>query len=406
MVAKQQSPHFGFTRTSLLPQEEMLELSKKQAKLVIGIPKEVKRFESRVALTPESVELMVQNGHELYIESGAGEAANYSDTDYSECGGVIVEAREKIFQCDIVLKVAPLTLEDIELLRGNQIVLSALHFTSQTESYIRKLMQKRMTAVAFETLKDADNCYPVIRSMSEIAGIASVLIAAEYLSNVNQGKGVLLGGVSGITPAEVVILGAGTAAESAARAALGLGANIKIFDDAIARLKRIQINLGQRVYTSVFHPKVLEKDLISADVVIGAVHHGDRGPRYFITEEMVQKMKEGSVIVDLSIDQGGCVETSKCTSHVDPVFVKHGVTHYCIPNVPSRVARTASIALSNVFTPLLMEIAEAGGFKKILREHMGLRHGVYLYNGLLTSRQIGKHFGIPSKDIDLLMAAF
>jgi len=384
----------------------MLEQNKKQAKLIIGIPKEVRRFESRVALTPESVEVLVRNGHEIYIETGAGEAANYSDQDYSECGGVIVEEKEKIFQCDIILKIAPITLENIDLLRGNQILLSALHFTNQTESYIRKLMQKRITAVAFETLKDNENCYPVIRSMSEIAGTASVLIAAEYLSNVNNGKGVLFGGISGITPAEVVILGAGTAAESAARAALGLGANIKIFDESIGRLRRIQTHLGQSIYTSVYHPRVLEKDLASADVVIGAVHHGEHERRYFITEEMVQNMKEGAVIVDLSIDQGGCIETSKCMSHVDPIFVKHGVIHYCVPNVPSRVARTASIALSNVFTPLLLEVAESGGLKRILRDHMGLRHGVYLYNGLLTSRQIGKHFGIPSKDIDLLMAAF
>ncbi|MGM0551393.1 MAG: alanine dehydrogenase [Bacteroidota bacterium] len=406
MVAHQQSPYFGFGKTSLLPQEEMLELHQKQAKLVIGIPKEVKRFESRVALTPESVEVLVRNGHELYIESGAGEAANYSDRDYSECGGIIIEEKERVFQCDIILKIAPLTLENIDLLRGNQVILSSLHFTNQTESYIRKLMQKRVTAVAFETLKDKENCYPVIRSMSEIAGTASILIAAEYLSNVNQGKGVLLGGISGITPAEVVILGAGTAAESAARAALGLGAHIKVFDESIGRLKRIQTHLRQPIYTSVYHPKVLQKDLASADVVIGAVHHGERGARYFITEEMVQTMKEGAVIVDLSIDQGGCLETSRCMSHVDPVYVKYGVIHYCVPNVPSRVARTASIALSNVFTPLLMEIAEAGGLKRILRDHMGLRHGVYLYNGLLTSQQIGKHFGIPSKDIDLLMAAF
>lgn len=406
MGAHQQTPYFGFGKTSLLPQEEMLEQNKKQAKLIIGLPKEVKRFESRVALTPESVEVLVRNGHEIFIESGAGEAANYTDRDYSECGGVIVEEKEKIFQCDIILKIAPITLENIDLLRGNQILLSALHFTNQTESYIRKLMQKRITAVAFETLKDKENCYPVIRSMSEIAGTASVLIAAEYLSNVNAGKGVLLGGISGITPAEVVILGAGTAAESAARAALGLGANIKIFDESIGRLRRIQTHIGQSLYTSVFHPQVLEKDLASADVVIGAVHHGEHDRRHFITEDMVSKMKEGAVIVDLSIDQGGCIETSRCMSHVDPIFVKHGVIHYCVPNVPSRVARTASIALSNVFTPLLLEVAEAGGLKRILRDHMGLRHGVYLYNGLLTSRQIGKHFGIPSKDIDLLMAAF
>lgn len=406
MADNKEKSEYTFGRTGFLPQEEMLEIGKKKKKLVIGLPKENRKYESRIALTPEAVEILVNNGHEIVIEKGAGAGANYSDTDYSECGGLIIDNKEEIFQSDIVLKIAPPTIEEVELFRDNQILFSTLHFPSQTEEYIRKLMQKKITAISFEGLKDRDNCYPIIRSMSEIAGTTSVHIAAEHLSDVHGGKGVLLGGVSGITPTEVIILGAGTAAEYATKAALGLGAFVKVFDYSVSKLKRLQINLSERLFTSVFHPRVIKKHLKSADVIIGAVHLGNRGPQYLITEEMVKEMKKGSVIIDLSIDQGGCVETSECKTISNPVYIKYGVIHYCVPNITSRVARTASIALSNVFNPLMLSIADSGGVQKQLKDDVGLRHGVYIYNGILTNNRIGNYFGIPSKDIDLLMAAF
>lgn len=396
---------FSLGNSRLMPREEMLEVEKKKAQMSIGIPREADVHESRVPLTPEAVELLVNNGHEVLVERNAGREASYQDNDYSECGASIT-TREEVFGTDTILKVAPLAADEISLLKGGQTVISSLHITSQNETGIRTLMSKKMTAIAFEKIKDKYDCYPVVRSMSEIAGIASVHIAAELLSNVHKGKGVLLGGVTGITPAEVVILGAGTAAEYAARAALGLGAMVKIFDNSVHKLRRIQNYVGQRLSTSIFHPRVLEKALRSADVVIGAVHLIEKGPRFFITEEMVKAMKKGSVIVDISIDQGGCVESSECKTHADPMFVKHGVIHYCVPNIPSRVARTASIALSNVFTPILLCIGEAGGVKQILKEDAGLRKGVYLFNGILTNQYVGKHFNIPSRDIDLLLAAF
>jgi len=407
MSDKEEKTGYTFGRTGFLPQEEMLEIGKKKQKLVIGIPKENKKHESRVGLTPEAVEILVNNEHEIIIEKGAGLAANYTDTYYSENGAQIVDSKSEVYQCDIVLKIAPPTIEEIGLFKNNQILLSSLHFPSQTEEYIRQLMRKKVTAISFEGLKDRDNnCYPVVRSMSEIAGTTSILIAAEYLSNVHEGKGVLLGGITGITPTEVIILGAGTAAEYAARAALGLGAFIKVFDYSVTKLKRLQTNLSNRLFTSVFHPRVIKKHLKSADIVIGAVHLGDKGPLFLITEEMVKEMKKGAVIVDLSIDQGGCIETSECRNHSNPVYTKYDVIHYCVPNIASRVARTASIALSNVFNPLLLSIADAGGVQKHLKDDLGLRHGVYIYNGILTNTRIGNHFGIPSKDIDLLMAAF
>ena len=406
MSDQKEKSGYAFGSAGFLPQEEMLEIGKKKKQLLIGIPKENKKYESRVGLTPEAVEILVNNGHEVIIEKNAGKAANYVDTNYSENGAQIVDNKEELYQCDIILKVAPPNIEEIGLFRNNQVLLSSLNFPSQNEEYIRKLMQKKITAISFERLKDEDNCYPVVRSMSEIAGTTSILIASEYLSNVNEGKGVMLGAVSGITPTEVVILGAGTAAEYAARAALGLGAFIKVFDFSVTKLKRLQTNLSTNLFTSVFHPRVMEKHLKSADVVIGAMHMGESGPKFLITEDMVRDMKKGAVIIDLSIDQGGCIETSECRNHSDPVYKKHNVIHYCVPNIASRVARTASIALSNVFSPLLLNIADAGGVQKLLKDDSGLRHGVYIYNGILTNSHIGNYFGIPSKDIELLMAAF
>lgn len=397
---------FTFGKASLMPQEEMLEVGKSKKQLRIGIPRESQKTESRVALTPEAVDQLVDAGHDVLIESGAGAAANYADTDYSELGGFIADNREEVYKSDIILKIAPMQMEEIEFLSERQVVISSLHLNNQTKGFVEKLIQKKTTAIAFENIKDEHNCYPVVRSMSTIAGNTSILIAAEYLSNSRGGKGVMLGGIPGITPAEVIILGAGTAAESAVRAALGLGAQVKVFDSSVHRLRRLQNNIGQRIYTSVFHRQVMERSLRSADVLIGAMYLIEKGPRYIITEEMVKEMKKGSVIVDISIDQGGCIETSECKSQVDPVFTKHGVIHYCVPNLPSRVSRTASIAISNVFAPLLLRIGEAGGLKQFLKDDPGVRNGVYIYNGILTNNYIGKHFDIPSKDIDLLMAAF
>lgn len=404
----QKLPHsWTLGKGSLLPQEEVLERGRNRKQIVVGIPRELKEDESRMGLTPEAVELLVGNGHQVIIETRAGARANYTDNDYSECGGFIVDDHAEIFaKSDIILKISPPVLKEVEYMKGHQVLISSLRHMVQDKDFFYQMMNKKITAISYEHLRNNDDSFPVIRSMSEIAGGASVLIASEYLSNQHGGKGVMLGGISGITPTEVVILGAGTAAESAARAALGLGAFVKVFDHSVDRLRRLQEILGQRLYTSIFHPRVITRALQSADVVIGALHMDSEGPRFFINEEMVREMKKGSVIVDLSIDQGGCIETSECRTHPSPVFKKHGVIHYCVPNIPSRVARTATIALSNIFAPLILFIGESGGLKTALIESHGLRKGVYIYNGLLTNSMIGRLFDIPSKDIELLMAAF
>jgi alanine dehydrogenase len=394
----------SLTQSAMMPQEEMLEVARKKGKLFIGIPKEISFQENRVALVPDAVALLVNNGHQIVVESNAGKMANFQDHDYSEAGAEIVYSPEEVYKANIILKVAPPSLEEIAMMQQNQTLISTLQLPIQPENFIKQLMAKKVTGIAFEWIKDDDGIYTVIRSMGEIAGLTSVLIAGEYLSNVNNGQGSILGGVSGISPTEVVILGAGSVGQSAARAALGLGATVKVFDDSISRLRRLQSDLGTRVFTSVIQPRVLAKHLKSADVVIGAIR-GKQGPTpMVVTEDMVSEMKAGSVIIDVSIDQGGCVETSEVTNHTKPVFRKYGVTHYCVPNIASRVSRTASYALSTIFAPILLSIGEEGGVNNMLRRDEGVRNGIYLYNGILTNKVLGEMFKLPYKDINLLMA--
>ena len=400
----------GFLSSSsyreLLPQEEVLETRRKKENLFIGIPKETSLQENRVALVPEAVTLLHSNGHEVVIERGAGMAANFSDTDYSEAGAKIVEDPKEVYKADIVLKVEPITLEEIKLLHHKQAVFSALQISIHPKDYIKKLIAKRVSAIAFDYIRDTHGKYPIIRSMGEIAGNTSILIAAELLSNINQGKGLMLGGVAGIPATEVIIIGAGTVGEFAARAAIGLGATVKVFDNSLYKLRRLQNDLGMQVYTSIMQPDILAKELETADVLIGAIRSGEGLTPCIVSEEMIKRMKEGSVAIDVSIDQGGCIETSKVTDHENPTFKKHGVIHYCVPNISSRVSRTASYALSNVFAPILLNIGSSGGLDKLLKTDRGLRHGVYIYNGILTNKMLGESLSLPYKDLDLLMTAF
>ncbi len=389
-----------------LPQEEMLEVKKQKDFLTIGIPKETTFNENRVALAPEAVSLLTQNGHKVFVESKAGDNAYFYDKSYREAGGEIVFEKKEVYKADIILKVAPPNEEELKYFRPGQVLFSTIALTMQNEHFFRALMAKKVYAVAFELIKDRANVLSLVRSMSEIAGNTSVLIAAEYLSNPKHGKGIMFGGFSGITPTEVLILGAGTVSEFAVRAAMGLGAFVKVFDNSVYRLRRMQSNLNSRIYTSIIQPKVLLKALKTADVVISAIHSPEGRSPVVVSEEMVSQMKYGSVIVDVSIDQGGCVETSKVTTHSDPVFKKYNVTHYCVPNIASRVPNTASYAFSNFFAPVLINIGEGGGVENLLKTDPGIRHGVYIYNGILTNSYIGELFKIPYQDIDLLMAAW
>jgi alanine dehydrogenase len=388
---------------SLMPQEEMLEIQRKKGSLHIGIPKETSFQEKRVALVPEAVSLLVSNGHRVMIETQSGVNSNFSDNEYSEAGAEICYDVKEIFKCDIIFKVAPPSEEEIEMMTGGQTLISALQLSAQPKVILQKLMQKKITAVAWDYIQDDAGVYPIVRSMGEIAGTTSILIAGELLSSYQSGKGIMLGGIAGIQPTEVVIIGAGTVGEYAVRAALGLGASVKVFDSSLSRLRRLQNDIGRRVYTSVIQPKVLAKAIMRADVVIGALRAPLGRTPCVVTEEMIQEMKSGSVVVDVSIDQGGCFETSHITNHNNPTFVKHDVIHYCVPNIASRVSRTASFALSNIFSPILLQMGDYGGCKELIKSDLGFRSGVYMYKGTLTSEVLGKVFNLKFKNIDLLV---
>jgi alanine dehydrogenase len=314
----------------------------------------------------------------------------------------VTQDTKKVFSCPILLKVEPPTLEEIEMMNLETILISAIQLKTQKKDYFEALTKKKITSLAFEFIKDSDGSYPAVKSLSEIAGTASVLIAAELMINNNDGKGLLFGNITGVPPTEVVILGAGTVAEYAVRTALSLGANVKVFDNSITKLRRLQNTLNQRIFTSTIHDKALLKALRRCDVAIGALKGENRTP-IVVTETMVEYMKKGAVIVDVSIDTGGCFETSEITTHEHPTFIKNNVIHYCVPNIPSRYSKTASISISNIITPTLINIAEDGGIETAIRCNKGLKNGIYFYHGILTNKSIADWFNLEHRDINLIV---
>lgn len=391
-----------FTKQQLIPQEEKLEIARHKSELFIGLPKETSFQEKRICLTPDAVNSLTSHGHRVMVESGAGEASSYSDKEYSDAGAEITKDTKKVFGCPMLLKVEPPTLEEIEMINPQTIIISAIQLKTKQANYFEALRKKKITALAFEFIKDDDGTYPAVKSLSEIAGTASILIAAELMISNKSGKGLLFGNITGVPPTEVVILGAGSVGEFAAKSAIGLGASVKVFDNSITKLRRLQNHLNQRVFTSTIQPKTLLKALRRCDVAIGAMKGRDRCP-IIVTETMVEHMKKGAVIVDVSIDTGGCFETSEVTTHEKPTFIKHEVIHYCVPNIPSRYSKTASLSISNIITPYLLQIAEDGGIESSIRCNNGLKHGVYFYHGILTNKSIGEWFGIPNSDINLIV---
>lgn len=405
MDSKKQAIRALAQEAALLTQEETLEISKRHERLTIGIPKETSFQEKRVALVPEAVAMLVAHGHEVIVERDAGKEASIQDRDYSEAGAQIVDDTKTVFQANLILKVAPPSMEELDMMPGKQTLLSALQLTIQSKDCLKLMMSKKITAIAWDYIRDETGIFPIVRAMGEIAGNTSILVAAEYLSNANMGQGLMFGGISGVRPTEVIILGAGTVGEFAARSAIGLGASVKVFDNSIYKLRRLQNDLGVRLWTSTIQPSVLEDALLKADVVIGALRAPFGRTPCVVSQDMVSLMKHGAVIVDISIDQGGCFETSRITTHDNPTFKEYGVIHYCVPNVASRVSRTASYALSNIFAPILVSVGSEGGWTNAIGRHEGIRDGVYIFKGTLVNEIIGDVFDLPHKRIDLLLAA-
>ncbi|MBW1658561.1 MULTISPECIES: alanine dehydrogenase [Flavobacterium] len=391
-----------FTKQQLIPQEEKLEVGRFKRELFIGIPKETSYQERRICLTPDAVNSLTYEGHRVMIESGAGESSSYTDKEYADAGAEITKDTKRVFGCPFLLKVEPPTLAEIEMINPETVIISAIQLKTKKKEYFEALAKKKITALAFEYIKDEDGSYPAVKSLSEIAGTASILIAAELMITNEFGKGLLFGNITGVPPTEVVILGAGTVGEFAAKTAIGLGANVKVFDNSITKLRRLQNNLSQRIFTSTIQQKGLLKALRRCDVAIGAMRGKERCP-IVVSETMVEHMKKGAVIVDVSIDTGGCFETSEVTTHEKPTFIKNNVLHYCVPNIPSRYSKTASLSISNILTPYLHQIAEDGGLESAIRCNKGLKNGIYLYHGILTNKAIGDWFDLPDNDINLLV---
>lgn len=387
----------------ILPKEEMLEVKRDFKQLLIGVPKESSFQENRISLTPDSVGLLIDSGHSVIVENNAGEASNFSNQEYIDKGAEIVFSKNEVYKANIIVKIEPPTSKEISLMHNNQKLISAVQINTQSKEFFNKLNKKNITSFGYEFIKDNHNKLPFVRIMSEIAGNTSMLIAGEYLSNINQGKGLMLGGISGLIPTNVVVIGAGTVGEFACKSSLGLGASVIVFDNSITKLRRLQNNVKNIVSTSTLQPKVLLKALKRADVVIAALQIGNGRVPCVVTEEMVKEMKKGSVVIDVSIDQGGCFETSEVTSHKNPVFTKYDVIHYCVPNIASRVSRTASLAISNIITPILLTIAEEGGVRNAIRNNPSLRNGVYTYNSNLTNTILSKQFNIPYVNLDLII---
>lgn len=391
-----------FTKDQLLPQEERLEIQRSKQELLIGIPKENLLQEKRIVLTPDAVAAITAHGHRVIMEKGAGDASNFTDAQYNEAGAELTTDRNKVFSCPTVLKVAPPSMEEIELIKPQSVLISALQIKTRSKAYFEKLASKKITALAFEFIQDDSGNYPAVSALSEISGVASILIASELLSSGGNRTGQLFGNITGVPPVDVVIMGASVVGEFAARTALGLGANVKVFDNSITKLRNLQDKVSQQLYTSTLQPKYLLKALRRCDVVVGALSGTNRAP-VVVTQTMVENMKQGSVIMDTSIDMGGCFETSEVTTHDRPTFVKYGVTHYCVPNIPSRYSKTASISLSNIFTPYLLNIAEDGGIEHAIRMDKGLKCGIYMYHGIITNKSVGSWYNLPCSDVNLLI---
>lgn len=393
------------TQGQHVTQEQALAVRPKGQKLFIGIPRESSAEENRVALVPSSVAALIGQGHRVVVQTGAGKRAHFGDHDYSEAGADIAHSEEEVYRAEMIIRTAPPTMGELDLMRPNQVLISPLHLPAVERAFLEKLRSRRIIALAMEYIQDESGAFPVVRIMSEIAGISAILTAAELLAKANKGTGVLLGGISGVPPAKVVILGAGVVAEYAVRAAIGLGVEVRVFDNNIYKLMRLKHHLGQQIFTSALDPYILERELCDADVAIGAMHSKSGRTPVIVSDSIISKMKEGAVIIDVSIDQGGCFATSELTSHSKPTILKNGVIHYCVPNIPSRVAKTASTAVSNILTPILQRLETANGIESLLFQSPGLRNGVYAYKGCITNTYLGEKFEIKTTDLDLLMTS-
>ncbi len=394
--------------TSFVVREFLLKVNKTHSSLTIGVPKEDAKFEKRLALTPEVVALLVDAGHKVILESGAGEQINYSDNYYADSGATIVDSRAQVFEANLIIKVSPPTLLDVKLMRPRSTVFSFLQQPLLSSTILEAMSAKRINALAYDLVYDNQGSSPFVTAISEIEGTFAITLAAELMSNAHGGKGILMGGVPGVSPTEVAIMGADVAGTVAARAALALGATVKVFDNDINKLRRIQHSLGHALFTSTLQPNVLRNAFHSADVLIGAMEYINQPHRDRISEDLIRELKKGALIIDLRLAQGGCFETTmeSCLPGAPTFFEKHGVLHFCEMSISSRVARTASIALSNVFSNLINVMSISGGIIGLAQSDRGFSSGFYMFSGKMVNAYVANLFNYPVNDIGLFLPGY
>jgi alanine dehydrogenase len=372
--------------------------------MIIGVPAETHRHEHRVGLTPYAVRWLVDRGHTVVVEQGAGAAARFPDDEYRAAGATVAYNGEEAYKrAELVCRVSAPSRDDLDLLRPESIVCGFQHLSVQPRATIDRLRELEITAIGYELIEDGEGHRPVLVPFSEMAGQMAIYLASHLLENGQGGRGILLGAVPGIAPPTVLILGAGTVGRTAARRAVAIGAHVIVLDEDLAKLRGLSRDLSGQVVTQLAAQDRLAQYTAIADVVIGAVLiPGARAP-FLVTEEMVKRMRPGSVIIDLSIDQGGCVETSRPTTPEHPTFVVHDVVHYCVPNMTANVARTASRALADAVRHWIADIAEHGP-AEAFRTDGGLASGVYLYRGAVVHPALAAAHGLPIRALTDLLA--
>ncbi len=365
----------------------------------IGIPKEISIEEKRIFLAPQGIYSLVKEGHKVYIEKGAGLDGHFYDEDFQKVGAEIVFSHEEAFKrADLVVKVMPPTEEECELLRENHIVFSFLQLALRTVKGMQALIDKKITSIGIELIETVDGKKPVLEVIGEIAGSMLPQIAGRYLEGTHGGRGITISGVPGIPPASIVILGVGNIGSHAVEAFLGLGAQVYVLDTDIQQLRYIDLHSRKRAITAVSNSFNIERALKFADVVISSVYEYGKKTPVIVTKEMLSFMKQGALVIDVAIDQGGSLETSRPTTHSDPIYNVDGIIHYCVPNISSAVSRTASRALNNVILPYILEIGEIG-LQHVLKTNQELLKGVFSHDGYCTNKGIANIFSTPFKEL-------
>ncbi len=391
-----------FSRQELLPQEERLAVVDSSSTLNISFAKSSSLQERRSPISPDGVAVLTSHQHKVTVESGIGTAAGYSDRSYAEAGAKITSDHSELYQSQIIVKVDPPSIDEIKAMRKGATLISALQIKTREKRFFEELFKKQIVAIALEYIQGSQGSYPFVESLGEISGVSSVLTAAELLASSAHSKGMLFGNISGVKPLKTVVVGASAPGLVAARTAHALGSSVELFDLDISKLRKAKLEISPQLSTQLIADAALFESLKSADVVIGALF-GERRAPVVIRTAMVDQMQEGSVIIDISIDSGGCVETSELTTHDNPTSVYNGVIHYGVPNIPSRYPKSSTDALNALLTPFVMKLANGGSIEEAVGKEPYLASGVYSYKGKATNLSLTDWFGFEYHDLKLYL---